>query len=397
MHDDAAALTDVLAERDAEERRRAARALLRRPLLTASHPAFPLVRRHADALREWFAAEPGWVLTVDAEVARLRKIPAAPVDGTRPALAPRTGKPFSRRRYVLLCLALAALERADGQTTLGWLADRVLDLAGDPALRDAGVDFRLEGRDERGDLVAVVRLLLDLGVLARVAGDEESFLAASGDALYDVQRRALAGMLAAPRGPSTVTADDFEERLAALVAEPVPDADAARTRLARQELNRRLLDDPVTYLDAIGEPEVAYLATQRAAVVRRIVDASGMVAEVRAEGLALLDPTGEATDLGMPEDGTEGHATLLLAGHLASVETPVERAALAPLVRGWAARYPWRKAARDDGAEHGLVDHAVATLAALSLVRLDGDHVVPLPAIARFAVDEPLVLGGGDA
>jgi len=42
--------------------------------------------------------------------------------------------------------------------------------------------------------------LLGLGVLHRVAGDEETFVHAGGDqadALYDVQRRMLAGMLAA--------------------------------------------------------------------------------------------------------------------------------------------------------------------------------------------------------
>ena len=69
--------------------------------------------------------------------------------------------PFSRRRYVLACLALAALERADAQVTLGWLAERVLALAADPGLADAGFAFALDSREERADLVVVVRLLLD--------------------------------------------------------------------------------------------------------------------------------------------------------------------------------------------------------------------------------------------
>jgi len=54
-----------------------------------------------------------------------------------------------------------------------------------------------------------VRLLLELGVLARVAGDEEAFMREAGDALYDVERRVLAVLLAAPHGPSTIVECDL--------------------------------------------------------------------------------------------------------------------------------------------------------------------------------------------
>jgi uncharacterized protein (TIGR02678 family) len=67
--------------------------------------------------------------------------------------------PFTRRRYVLLCLALAALERGEAQIALG-LAEQVVMDAGDPHLEAAGIAFTLERRDERLDLAAVVRLLL---------------------------------------------------------------------------------------------------------------------------------------------------------------------------------------------------------------------------------------------
>jgi len=77
---------------------------------------------------------------------------------------------------VLLCLALAVLERADAQITLGRLAEGVLAAAGEPELVTAGVSFTLARRDERSDLVAAVRLLLGWGVLDRVAGDEDAFL-----------------------------------------------------------------------------------------------------------------------------------------------------------------------------------------------------------------------------
>jgi uncharacterized protein (TIGR02678 family) len=391
----AAALTDVLDLGDAAERQRAARALLATPLLTSADPLFPLVRRHATELADWFAREAGWTLTVTAESARLRKIPASPVDGTRPASARGSDRAFQRRRYVLLCLALAALERSDAQVTLGHLADRVIDAATDPALAGAGVAFRMETRDERGDLAAVVRLLLGLGVLSRVAGDEDAYVKATGDALYDVRRRVLADLLAAPRAPSAVTAPTFDERLAALSDELLADTAEARTRAARRSLTRRLLDDPVLYYEDLPEAEQAYLASQRAAVVRRVADATGLEAEVRAEGIALLDPTGEATDLGMPEDGTEGHVTLLLAEHLAQVAGPVGLAELEARTAGLVREHGkhWRKAAREPGAERQLCARAVGRLQALGLLRRDADAVVPLPALARFAVEEPRILG----
>src|SRR5205807_2430690 len=107
-----------------EERQSAVRALLRYPLLTASEPdpdAFKLVRRHAGWLREWFADVAGWSLRVDNGLARLQKRVPGSIDAMRPAVSDRSGTPFSRRRYALLCIGLAVLERADAQVTLGQL------------------------------------------------------------------------------------------------------------------------------------------------------------------------------------------------------------------------------------------------------------------------------------
>jgi uncharacterized protein (TIGR02678 family) len=411
---DASALTDAVDAAQIDDRRRALRALLRRPLLTAADPAFPLVRRHAAELREWLVDEAGWTLTVDAEVARLRKVPAPPVDATRPALAPRTARPFERRRYVLLCLALAVLERSEAQITLGRLADRILDAAADPELVAAGLAFRLETRDERGDLVAVARLLLGWRALSRVAGDEDAYLRASGDALYDVHRRVVAGLLAAPRGPSTITATGFEERLEALTAPPA----ARTTRIARQSLTRRLLDDPVLYLDDLPEDERAYLGHQRTVLLRRVADATGLEPEVRAEGIALLDPTGEATDMGIPEEGTEGHVTLLLAEYLAGLAGPAgagpgsgseapdgladtgpvpvpvavieaHTAELAVAHGQW-----WSRPAREPGAERWLCAQALDRLEGHGLIRRTAAGVEPRPALARFAVGAPRLQGG---
>jgi len=90
-----------------EELRAAVRALLMTPLMSPDDDDFPAVRRQADALRDWFGRETGWMLQIEHEGARLYKRPADLASTTR-------GLPFyDRRRYVLLCLACAVLERAD--------------------------------------------------------------------------------------------------------------------------------------------------------------------------------------------------------------------------------------------------------------------------------------------
>ncbi len=398
------ALDEVLGDVAREEARRALRALLRHPLITATEDpeAFALVRRHAEALREWLGEESGWSLTVDSEVARLRKVPALPVDGTRPARV--KGVAFSRRRYVLLCLALATLERAEPQVTLGGLAQGVLAAATHPDLEAAGVRFRLEERAERSDLVAVVRLLLALGALRRVEGDEDDYLRDRGDVLYDVERRVTARLLAAPQGPSLVPDGSFEERLTGLVAEPDADLDEGRTVRARRALTRRLLDDPVVYAADLPEAEAEYLGRQRTQLAARIAERTGLVPELRAEGVALLDPTGQATDVGLPEDGTAGHVALLLAEHLAtqldeadgSGARTVEIAALRAHVvrlRTEHGRH-WSRAAREEGSEVALCEEALGRLAALGLVRRAAGAVQPLPALARFDAGPPRITGG---
>ncbi|AHH99861.1 TIGR02678 family protein [Kutzneria albida] len=386
------------------QRRAALRGLLVKPLLVAGvdDETLRLVRRHVAELREWLAAETGWRLAVDAESARLFK--AVPDggggDGTRPARDGRGRPAFGRRRYVLLCLALSVLERADAQITLGRLAEGVLVAAGEPELADAGVVFTLSRRDERSDLVAVVRLLLGLGVLERVAGDEDAYLSDTRDVLYDVRRRVLAALLTGVRGPSTIDAPDHDQRLRELTDEPVPDTDDLRNRALRHRLTRRLLDDPVVYYDELSEDERGYLVGQRHAITRRIEEATGLVAEMRAEGIAMVDPNDELTDVRMPEQRTDGHLTLLVAEYLAAqVDTPVPVDRLRAHVRAMATEHQnyWRRGVTEPGADAELLAIALDRLRALRLVTdIPGERpsVLARPAIARYAVQAPTVRTG---
>lgn len=379
-----------MSDEDTSRRRAALRALLRRPLLTAeSDPEdVVLVRRYQVELRDWLSRETGWRLHVDAEAARLFKSAPTLDDATHPARG-KAGEPFGRRRYVVLCLALAVLERADAQTTLGRLAEEILNAAAEP---DLAFPFTLDSRAERADLVAVVRLLLGWGVLRRVSGDEESYLSATGDVLYDVRRVVLASLLTGVRGASTVTAAGFEDRLAELTDEPVPDTDELRNRALRRGLTRRLLEDPVVYYDDLGDAERAYLVSQRAAITRRIEEATGLVAEVRAEGVAMVDPDDELTDVRMPEQRTDGHVTLLIAEYL-SGRDETGRDELTAFVRDAAVRHKsyWRKGVTEPGAAEELLDIALGKLTALRLVEVLPDQVRARPAIARYAVEEPTI------
>ena len=141
----------------------------------------------------------------------------------------------------------------------------------------------------------------------------------------------------------------------------------------------------------------------------RLCDATGLVAEQRAEGLALVDETGELTDVAMPAEGTEAHATLLVAEYLAPAmqtapgamraaaaagqRAPADRRASrtsSPSLRDAKERYGryWRKSAREPGAERELAQIALERLEKLQLVVRHDGSVRPLPALARFALGE---------
>lgn len=383
----------MIEEEERAQRQTALRALLARPLLTAGADGetLVLIRRHLPELRDWLTRETGWRLTADSGTARLFKTAPPAPDPTHPARG-RSKEPFTRRRYVALCLALSVLARADAQTTLGSLADEVITAAADPDLEAAGFTLTLEARAGRSDLVAVVRLLLSWGVLTRVAGDEDAYLSGGGDVLYDVARPVLGALLTGARGPSTVSAATFEARLAELTAEPVAETDDLRNQATRRRLTRRLLDDPVLYYDELTDDERAYLTSQRRAITRRIADATGLVPEMRAEGIAMVDPDDELTDVRMPEQRTDGHVTLLVAEYLAT-RTTATVAELRAFVRKAAAEHKsfWRKGVTEPGAESELLDVALEKLTALRLATAAGATVTSRPAIARFAVEAPVI------
>jgi uncharacterized protein (TIGR02678 family) len=378
-----------------DERRRALRLLLTRPLLGDAGPdpeGFALVRRHAGWLREWCAEQLGYRLVVETELARLHKRPA-PGALPRPART-RSGTPFDARRYALLCLILAALERTGVQTTLSTLAEEVKLLASAEPVRPV----ELERHTERQGFVDAVRLLVEQGVLQLTDGDDTQFVEGRGDALYDVDGRRLAQLLTIPVPAELLGPDD-------LATEVYPHTDEGANRRLRHRLMRRLIEEPVLYLADLDEAERAYLATQRHFLVARAVEATGLEAEVRREGVALIDDSGRVSDVAFPSHGTVAHAALLLSERLAErarragagegdppAAPPVvpwmELHAAAEELLARFGRY-WSKAYRDDpGGPDRLLSDALDRLEELALIIRHPEGVEPRPAIARYRVDE---------
>lgn len=69
----------------------------------------------------------------------------------------------------------------------------------------------------------------------------------------------------------------LDERLHALVAEHPVDSEEGRRTALRHHLARRLLDDPVVYLDALEGDMRAYFVNQRGPMASRLCEAAGLV------------------------------------------------------------------------------------------------------------------------
>jgi uncharacterized protein (TIGR02678 family) len=395
------------------ERRVALRALLRTPLLPATGETaeqYILVRRHSEWLKQWFAKFPDWSLHIGGELARLRKVPAELLDDTRPAIDRGSGATFTKQRYALLCLALAALEQLDRQTTLGQLAQRIMELiAVDRDLQTAGLFFDVTNYDQRRDFVHAVRFLADSGVLRKIDGDDRQFRDRdSEDALYDINRHFLAEMLQGKHSPSSIDmasemasqrsgGNAIAERAAMLNDDRLPASEEARRQWTRSRLVRRLLDDPVLYFQDLNDEERIYLDRHRGALLREICEATGLIAEVRREGIALVDDAGDLTDMKLPDQDTESHLNVLLVqwfaecfrtrrGEAISISEVEER--VGNFIHEH--RSERHNDLRETGTEKRISEDALQRIRALRLIQISPDGVIPMPASSRYAAAEQI-------
>ena len=387
------ALALTLSTTMAAERSRAIRLLLRHPLLTADAQGKALLEpvvKHRDWLIRWFSEHAGWRLVVDGEAgfARLYKIPPA---FAAPRSAEARSGAFDRRRYVLLCLLLAALDDVAGQTTLATLASALKE----QAMALPGVEpFDPDRRSERRAFVDALRWLVDLGVLRERDGALGRYAeSGQGDALYDLDERLLNHLIAAPHPPA-LAGDPGR-----MMHEPAPETQEGQRRAARQHVFRQLLDEPVLYTQELDADTAAWLGSA-ASFVHRTLREAGFLVERRAEGLAAIDPEGLSSDLAFPAgDSSHKHAALLLAelwtarvreGRGEEIDQNELLGLVHTLVADLGDRCGWRADYRDPagGAERLLTD-ATQLLFGLGLIQPTATGWAARPAIARFAPAQP--------
>jgi uncharacterized protein (TIGR02678 family) len=242
--------------------------------------------------------------------------------------------------------------------------------------------------------VDVLRLLLELGVLRLRDGDTERYAQSKdGDALFDIQERVLAQLISAPVPPT------FAGSPERLLEEVRPDTDDGLRQQHRHHVVRRLLEDPVLYYEDLPADAHEWLDHARGFVYQLLEDEAGFSVERRAEGLAVIDPSGDTADTSFPDGGsTVKHAAILLAeqlvrlhgGGAGAVPTSEALRLTRALHRDFGERCHWSKQypADEDGCSR-LAQDALGLLESFGLVLREGDAWRIRPAIARFRPGTP--------
>lgn len=296
-------MTSTTTTREDAERQDALRLLLRHPLVTADGPhaeAFKLVRRHRDELARDLRQLLGYRLVVEAGFARLYKAGLGPGRG-RP-LKRASGAPFSPRAYAYLALCCSVLLTSRQQVLLSALAEQVRH-----AGAEAGIDLGADSQADRRAFVAALRQLLAWGVLVEDDGTVAAFADdATAEALLYVRRDLVRHLLAVP-----LREVEHPDELVRLAAEP------GVAGGARHLVRRLLVEEPAVLVDDVDDDAWDWLRQSQRREARAFADLIGLELEIRAEGVAVIDPRDELTDEAFPRGGTLGHAALLAVSELA--------------------------------------------------------------------------------
>jgi uncharacterized protein (TIGR02678 family) len=388
-----ASLLQELETERLEEQRRALRVLLRRPL-TGSHedPAsFALIRRHESALRARLFDLLGYRLAVHADHARLYR-PAWRRDTTRPASIPRKREAadrwsaFTRRHYLLLYLTLAVLEDRHSrlQMPLSELADEIAQLG-----RELGIETNFDTRGERLLLADVIEWLCYWHIVDVSDGERSRDFVdqhEAADCLLTVDHGRL-GSLVSSRRPLTEISSSTD----LLSDGDYPPTDEGRRSRIRHRLARRLVEDPVVYVDELDEEALQYFVAQRPTNLSASIEqVTGMRPEHRAEGTAFIDPDRELSDFRFPDRGFDRQLPLLLCSFLAwrleIGEPEVSRTELRTCTRELieqSVTYWPVDASNGDQVEDAL-ERALASLTRMRLIENASNGAVALPAVARY-------------
>ncbi|MCK8672507.1 TIGR02678 family protein [Rhodococcus sp. HM1] len=291
---------------------RAVRLILTHHLVTVSYPdpnALPLVRRRATELRADLLEAFGYRLEVTETTARLFTV----ADRLDPGAGTSTvsDRPFDRRRYAYLALALAALGRAGNQISLSELAGHV---AAEASQVD-GVELAADRAADRDAFVDAVAWLCTRGAITLADGDAGRWASDPevGEALYDIDRAVVTALFRPPRVLQHLRS--VRGLLADGGVPADPERPVATAEVARR-VRRALVQRPVLYAEELDDAEALQLALPRTAADVELL--TGLVAERRAEGVALVDSSGRLSDLRFPGTGSVAQLALLLAGEISA-------------------------------------------------------------------------------
>lgn len=289
---------------------RAARAVLTHPLITETYPdtqTLSLVRRWAVPLRSDLARLFDYRLELTPTTARLFRVHDA-LDGSQPAMAgPNEDRPFDRRRYACLALAIAVLGRSGMQVSLSELAERVTA----EAARIDGLELSAEDKNDRAAFVDAVAWLQTRGAVRLADGNARRWAddPTAGEALYDIDR----DVLRAVYRPTRVL--QHLGSVTELLHRPDAASRSTRRMTAGQRVRRALVEQPVVYDAELDPADRGALRAPTAAA--EVAEMTGLVVERRAEGIALLDVSGRFSDRRFPGSGTVAQAALLLLNRMA--------------------------------------------------------------------------------
>jgi uncharacterized protein (TIGR02678 family) len=383
-------MLSALDERLGAEREHAARALLMAPLLTTNGDpeAFALVRRHGEWLTDRFRHLLGYRLAIRAGHARLYKRPRIAYRDRPARIRPgsiRPGPedgwaPFTRRRYVLFALALATLEAHHGraQALIGGLAGEVAGLG-----TELGLNVDFERREERKAFADALELLCRLGVLRQRDGSRDAFVARDEtleEALFDIEHGRLGDLKATP---VALTGVEHLEHLM-IDSEDYPATEEGERARRRHRIARTLIEEPVLYVYDLEPAEQDSYRSQRHRLEPELEAFTGLQAERRAEGSALVDAARRLTDIRFPTRSTESLLALLACERLRGLayeqgRNPLPASEVDSLMSGLRERL-----GIDAGPE--LDREALGLLEAHRLIEpVEPAQVRVLPAIARFA------------
>ncbi|WP_068165562.1 TIGR02678 family protein [Rhodococcus phenolicus] len=291
---------------------RAVRLILTHHLVTVSYPdpnALPLVRRWATELRADLLEVFGYRLEVTETTARLFTV----ADRLDPGAGTSTvsERPFDRRRYAYLALALAALGRAGNQISLSELAEHV---AAEASQVD-GVELAADRAADRDAFVDAVAWLCARGAITLADGDAGRWASDPeiGEALYDIDRAVVTALFRPARVVQHLRS--VRGLLADGDAAVGPERTVATAEVARR-VRRALVQRPVLYAEELDDAEALQLALPRTAADVELL--TGLVAERRAEGVALVDSSGRLSDVRFPGTGSVAQLALLLAGEISA-------------------------------------------------------------------------------